>query len=77
MISLSNLYTLILIIVRDNSIYNLVLITEINDLLNDIIYFNDSNNEGDLLGKPSSDNINIRITLGEILEDGTLINLTR
>ncbi len=38
---------------RDNSIYNLVLITEINDLLNNITHFNDNNNEGDLLGKPS------------------------
>ena len=77
MISLFNLYTLILIIIRDNSIYNLILITETNDLLKDTIYFNNNNNEGDLLRKSSSDNINIKITLGEILEDGILINPTR
>jgi hypothetical protein len=77
LISLFNLYTLILIIIRDNSIYNLILITETNDLLKDTIYFNNNNNEGDLLRKSSSDNINIKITLGEILEDGILINPTR
>jgi len=49
----------------------------INNLLNNIVYSNDNNNEGDLLGKPSSNNINIKITLGEILKNGILINPTR